>query len=299
MNQKPEFENQPLKGALFVLASSFVFALMGGVVKELSVSVSNPMIVFFRNIFALGFMVLWLRHHQSFAEMKTGVFRFHLLRSLSGLASMYCFFYTISQMQFAEAVLLSFTYPLFMPIMAYLWLNEPVSPHVRSAIIIGFIGMALIVKPGGDLFRPISLIGISSGILVSFSMVGIRRMSATEPSIRIVFYFTLISAIMSAFPLMWTAPIRFGVKEFFLLILTGLFAVIGQLLLTRGYSLAPAAQVGPFGYGNVVFSAVIGWLFWDEALDHLTFIGAMLICAAGILSTWRRNVLPEVINQPH
>ena len=294
MDKEFELRHQPIKGAAFVLASSLIFALMGGVVKELSMSVSNVLIVFFRNIFAFGFMSLWLKHHHLFASMKTGVFRFHLLRSLSGLASMYCFFYAISQMQFAEAVLLSFTYPLFMPIIAYWWLSEPVSRYVRAAVIIGFVGMALIVKPGGDLFRPISLIGISSGILVSLSMVGIRRMSATEPPIRIVFYFTLISAIVSALPLMWT-PVILGVRDFFLLILTGLFAVIGQILLTRGYSLAPAAQVGPFGYGNVVFSAIIGWMFWDEALDHLTFIGAMLICTAGILSTWRQNVSPETV----
>ncbi|NJL59933.1 MAG: DMT family transporter [Desulfobacteraceae bacterium] len=204
------------------------------------------------------------------------------------------FFYAISQMQFAEAVLLSFTYPLFMPILAYWWLNEPVSRYVRAAVIIGFVGMALIVKPGGDLFRPIALIGISSGILVSLSMVGIRRMSATEPPIRIVFYFTLISAIVSALPLMWT-PIMLGIREFFLLILIGLFAVIGQIFLTQGYSLAPAAQVGPFGYGNVVFSAIIGWMFWDEALDNLTFIGAMLICTAGILSTWQHKTVPEAV----
>ncbi len=294
MNQEFEFHHQPIKGALFVLASSLVFALMGGVVKELSASVSNALIVFFRNIFALGFMTLWLKHNHLFGSMKTGVFRFHLLRSLSGLASMYCFFYAISQMQFAEAVLLSFTYPLFMPILAYWWLNEPVSRYVRAAVIIGFVGMALIVKPGGDLFRPIALIGISSGILVSLSMVGIRRMSATEPPIRIVFYFTLISAIVSALPLMWT-PVMFGIRELCLLILIGLFAVIGQMLLTQGYSLAPAAQVGPFGYGNVVFSAIIGWMFWDEALDNLTFIGAMLICTAGILSTLQHKALPETV----
>lgn len=294
MERFSELRNEPLKGALFVLASSLVFAIMGGLVKELSFSVSNYLIVFFRNIFAFGFMIIWLKHKHLFKEMKTGVFRFHLLRALSGLASMYCFFYAISQMQFAEAVLLSFTYPLFMPILAYLWIKEPVTRQIKAAILIGFIGMALIVKPGGDLFRPIALIGISSGILVSLSMVGIRRMSATEPPMRIVFYFTLISTVLSALPMMWN-PVTLNIRESFLLIVIGLCAVIGQLLMTKGYSLAPAAQVGSFGYGNVVFSAIIGWMFWDEALDHLTFIGAMLICTAGILSTWQYNALPERI----
>ena len=111
-------------------------------------------------------------------------------------------------------------------------------------------------------------------------------MSATEPVIRIVFYFTVLSTVFSAGPLLWAwrSP---QPAIWWLLILIGLLATIGQFFLTKGYSFAPAAQVGPFTYSNVVFAILIGWIFWEEALDLLTWVGALLTCIAGIITTRR------------
>jgi drug/metabolite transporter (DMT)-like permease len=111
-------------------------------------------------------------------------------------------------------------------------------------------------------------------------------MSTSEPTIRIVFYFTVLGTLISAVPLVWSwqSP---QPKIWWLLVLIGLLAAVGQMLLTKGYSLAPAAQVGPFTYGNVVFATVLGWLFWDESLDYLTWVGAFMICIAGIITTRR------------
>jgi drug/metabolite transporter (DMT)-like permease len=80
----------------------------------------------------------------------------------------------------------------------------------------------------------------------------------------------------------WQSP---QPELWWLLILIGLLAVVGQFLLTKGYSLAPAAKVGPFSYSNVVFAMLIGWVLWGESLDFLTWVGAFLICIAGIVTT--------------
>jgi drug/metabolite transporter (DMT)-like permease len=118
----------------------------------------------------------------------------------------------------------------------------------------------------------------------ALAMVSIRRMSSSEPTIRIVFYFTVFGTLISAIPLiwLWQSP---KAEIWWLLVFMGLLAAVGQFLLTKGYSLAPAAKVGPFSYSNVVFAMLLGWVLWGESLDLLTWAGAFLICVAGIITT--------------
>lgn len=281
-----KYRNQPLAGALFVLGASFMFAMLGALVKTVSPFLNNEMVVFFRNLFALLFILPWISLSRPRGGFRTGCFQLHLLRSAAGLGAMYCFFYAIAHLQLSEAFLLSATSPLFIPLIAYVWMREPVTRNVRGAVIIGFVGIVLILKPGFGIFQPEMFVALTAGVLVAMAMVTIRRMSAMEPALRIVFYFTVISTLISAVPLAWswesTQP---GI--WWVLILIGLLAVIGQFLLTQGYSLAPAAQVGPLTYGSVVFATINGWLFWGEALDLMTWAGAILICIAGIITTRR------------
>jgi drug/metabolite transporter (DMT)-like permease len=284
--QTENYRNQPLTGAICVLIASFVFAILGALVKVVSSSLPNEMVVFFRNICALIFILPWYWYSRPFGGIRTNCFQLHLLRSITGLGAMYCFFYAIAHLQLSEAYLLITTAPLFIPVIAYGWMREPVASNVRRAIIIGFIGILLILKPGFGIFQPVALVGLGAGVFAALAMVSIRRMSATEPVIRIVFYFTVLSTVFSAGPLLWAwrAPPS---QIWWLLILIGLLATIGQFFLTKGYSLAPAAQVGPFTYSNVVFAILIGWIFWGEALDLLTWAGALLTCIAGIITTRR------------
>jgi len=248
----------------------------------------NEVIVFFRNFSALICFLPWLTLPRNRRQLKTSWFRFHLLRSMAGLGAIYCLFYTLAHLQLAEAVLLSFTTPLLIPLIARIWLKEPVSRQTGTVILLGFLGVVLILKPGPNVFRPVALVGVASALLASISMVTIRRMENTEPAIRIVFYFSCLSTLVSAFPLIrvWETP---SGHFWLVLFALGLVAVIGQLLLTKGYSLAPAAQVGPFVYANVIFSTFIGWWFWDEYLDIWSGIGALLVCLTGIISTYQRG----------
>lgn len=280
------YRNYPLAGALFVLSASFTFAAMGALIKIVSTSLSNEMVVFFRNFCALVFILPWIWYSRSFGNIKTSFFQFHLVRSLAGLSAMYCFFYSIAHLQLSEACLLASTAPLFIPVIASIWIREPVARKVRGAIIIGFMGIVLILKPGTGVFQPVAIVGLAAGMFAALAMVTIRRMSASEPTIRIVFYFSALGTLMSAVPLLWSWKFP-QPKIWCFLFLIGMMAAFGQILLTKGYSLAPAAQVGPFTYGNVVFATFLGWLFWGESLDPLTWIGAVLICIAGIIATRR------------
>jgi drug/metabolite transporter (DMT)-like permease len=280
------YRNQPILGALFVLGASFMFAMLGTLVKVVSVSLNNEMVVFFRNACSLIFILPWLVCSRPSGGIKTSCLQLHLLRSAAGLGAMYCFFYAIAQLRLSEAFLLFSTSPLFIPLIAYMWLRERVTTSAGWAVIAGFIGIVLILRPGFGIFQPAMLVALAGGFLAAIAMVTIRRMSFSEPAIRIVFYFTIFSTAISAGPLSWSwqSPLP---GMWWLLILIGLLAAVGQFFLTTGYSLAPAAQVGPLTYGNVVFATLNGWIYWGETMDLLTWAGAFLVCMAGIITTRR------------
>jgi drug/metabolite transporter (DMT)-like permease len=280
------YRNSPLAGALYVLSASFTFAAMGALIKIVSTSLPNEMIVFFRNFCALVFILPWIWYSRSLGGIKTSFFQLHLLRSVAGLSAMYCFFYSIAHLRLSEACLLASTAPLFIPVIAWIWIREPVARKVRGAILIGFIGIVLILKPGIGVFQPIAIVGLAAGMFAALAMVCIRRMSASEPTIRIVFYFSALGTLISAVPILWSWQYPQPTIWCYL-VLIGVMAALGQILLTKGYSLAPAAQVGPFTYGNVVFATFLGWFFWGESLDPMIWAGAVLICIAGIIATRR------------
>ncbi|MBN1634896.1 MAG: DMT family transporter [Deltaproteobacteria bacterium] len=282
--QVEKYSNKPIAGALYMLGSALVFAMLGALVKTLSQSLSNEMVVFFRNVFALIFIIPWVWYRKPVGGIKTSKYHLHMLRSAAGLGAMYCYFYALAHMKLGEAVLLNYTTPLFIPIIAYVWIKESVPRKVIAAVIIGFAGIILILKPGSGLFDPVAIIALTAGILASFSFVTIRRMAPTEPPVRIVFYYTLLATVFSCVPLLWAWQTP-GTTLWWILILTGLVAVSGQLLMTKSYNLAPAAQVSPFMYAIVVFATIMGFLFWGESLDILSLGGALLVCLAGIMAT--------------
>ena len=282
--------NRPLAGSLQMLGSTLAFAGVGALAKLAMTSLETEMVVFFRNFMALVIMMPWLliRHRQTiFHTRRPGL---HLLRAAAGLGAMYCIFFALNHLQLGEAVLLSFTAPLFIPLVACWWLKESVSIQTRLAIVIGFVGVALILKPGSGVLRVAAFVGLMAGVMMAIAQVGIRRLSTTEPAMRIVFYFTLISTVVSAIPLIWSwqmAPLKIWVA----LVGVGVLAVIGQVMMTNGYRLAPAARIGPISYANVLFSTLLGWLFWSESLDLLTWVGAVLICLAGIMTSYQRDTI--------
>ncbi len=268
------------RAALYMTLSALLFSGMGAIVKFTSAHLPTEMVVFFRAAMGLVALLPWVLR-DGWSLLRTTRLSMHLTRSLAGLAAMYCFFYAIAHLKLADATLLNYSTPLFIPFIAWFWMREPVAAPVRAAIVLGFAGVALILKPGYALFQPAALIGLASGLLAAIAMVSIRRLSRTEPVTRIVFYFTLVSTLVSAVPLFWTWTPP-GAEAWVLLAIMGVLATGAQLLMTRAYAHAPAAHVGPFSYLTVVFAAIVGWTLWDETPDTLSFVGAMLVCLAGV-----------------
>ena len=277
----------PLGGALQVVAAGVLFALMGAGVKAVAATQPNVVIVFFRNASGLLVLLPWIGW-SGVRALRTSVFHLHLLRGLAGLAAMYCFFFTLGRLQLADAVLLNYTLPLFMPVIAWLWLGEEMNRAVWLAVGLGFAGVALIVKPSEGLVNPVALVGLCAGILAALAQVAIRRLTRTESTARIVFYFSLISTVVSAAPL---SVVRFHLSTWDagLLVAVGVLAALAQILLTRGYASAPAARVGPFIYSSVLFAGMLDWVLWGHLPDLLSLAGACLVCLGGAAAMVRRR----------
>jgi len=276
------------RGALFAVLAAAAFALMSACIKAASASVGTPVIVFFRSAVGMAVLLPWLLRHGT-AAIRTRRPGGHLWRAGFGICAMYCFFYAIAHLHLAEAILLTYSTPLFIPFIGWLWIRELPPPVIFPAVALGLVGIALIVKPGAALaLSPASAVGVLSGVCAASAMVSIRRIADTEPAARIVFYFSALSTAISAVPLLWAwrtpAPAALA-----LLVGTGVLATAGQLCLTRAYSLAPAARIGAFTYVAVVFGGLIGWALWDEAPDAASLAGMALVIACCLLAGWRRE----------
>ena len=268
-----------------------MFASMGVTIRIASTELSNEMVVFLRSTFGLVILFPWLCK-KGLKNLATRRPAAHILRALSGLAAMYCFFYAIANLQIAEAVLLNYCSPLFIALIALFWLGEKVTKLIIAAIIIGFLGICLILKPGFGSFSYAAWIGLVSALFAAIAMVAIRNLASTEPTYRTVFYYSLTATIVSAIPMIWSWQIP-DWNMLLIMALAGLFATLGQFLLTYSYSLVPAAQVSPFSYTTVIFAAVYGWLFWSELPDIYMYIGAVLVIIAGIMAK-QSSSMPQI-----
>jgi drug/metabolite transporter (DMT)-like permease len=275
------YKQNLLLGAVFILLSEFMFASMGAIVKQLTQTLPSEMAVFMRNLFALA-LLLPLVWSNSAITLRTQVIHLHLLRSAAGVSAMYCFFYALANLPLADGLLLKMTSPLFMPMIAWYWLGEPLYRSILLAIGVGFLGVALVLNPDGE-FNQVALVGLLGGGLASLAKVSLRRLGRTEPSVRVVFYFAFLSSLISAVPMLWNWQ-QPSFTQWWLFALLGLVGTLGQLLLTRGYAIAAAARISPFTYSSVLFGAAYGYLFWGETLSLQFVFGALLIGLAGILA---------------
>ncbi len=270
-----------LLGAMLIIASELMFASMGACVKALSTSLPNEMTVFLRNIFGLILLSPLILRSRT-ALLQTTIMHLHLLRAIAGLSAMYCFFYALGNLQLADGMLLKMTAPLFMPLIAIMWLGERARRLTLLAIPVGFVGVALVLSPDGE-FNWIALIGLLGGAFAALAKVTVRRLGHSEPSIRVICYFALFATPISAIPMLWSwqtpTPNELG-----LALLIGMFGVSGQFLLTRGYAVASASNVSPFTYFSVIFGATYGYLLWDETLSSTFIAGALIIAVAGVMA---------------
>lgn len=282
--------NPFLLGALLLTCGEGMLTLMAAVIKHVSPEVSTEMVVFLRSLFGLAVLAPIVARHGSslFTSSRPGTMA---IRALAGLAAMYGFFYVIAHLPLAEATLVKLTTPFFMPLIGWFWLKERIGRHNATAIVVGFIGVLFILRPGAATFDPHALVGIVAALLASVAMVAIRDMNDDEPPDRIVFHFGVVSTLVSAVPLLWAWQTP-ATHLWPWLVAMGVFGTAGQLMITRAFQVAPPGRVGPFTYTSVVFAALIGWLAWDETLYVTTIVGSVLIFIASLINLYGASRRP-------
>lgn len=274
----------PLLKALACLTlAAFLFSIMGVCIRYASHSVDNATIVFFRNFIGL-FIFLPLILNKGISFFKTEKLWMHTWRSVVGLTAMYGFFYAIAHLKLSNAMVFTYSSPIFIPLIAWLFLKEKITSSMLVAAGIGLIGVLCVAKPDSGMFNLMSGIGLGASFLAAMAFVTVRALTSTEPPERIVFYFCFIGSLISMLPMFWLwRPYTF--KELGLFIAAGLLANISQLFLSNAYKLAPAGQIGPVNYIAIIFAGIWGYIFWQEIPDSLSILGftcilvAILICS--------------------
>ncbi len=278
------------RAAGFMVAAAFLFALMSVMVKVLAHSLPNAMVVFLRSSLSLLVLLPPLLA-RGLGPLYTVHLREHVVRGTVGMAAMYCFFFVIGKLGLAEALLLNYSLPLFIPLVERAWLGEPVPRGIWKPLAIGMLGLILILKPGLGLFQPAAMVGVLGALFAATAQVGVRRLTLTESVTKIVFYFSICSTVIGLGPALfaWVTPTASSIPIILAMVAAG---TVAQLMMTRAYQLAPAAQVGPFIYGSVAFAALFDWAIFSRHPDGLSSFGTALVVAAGILALPRPRAPP-------
>lgn len=274
-----------VKGAFYAIACYLCVALMSVCSKIASQNVSILTIVFFQN--AICFLINLpkvLKH--GVKGLKTEHPYLHFTRDLAGLLSFSFLFFSIQTIPLANAVLLQNTAPLWIPFIIWIWFKKKVPSHLWYSILIGFLGVIFILKPSSKIIDLHSLMGLFSGIFLAISLLAIRRLAATEPMPRVLFYYFLLGTLFSApFAAKEIIPSLSGMV-FFPLLGVALFFFLAQVFITLAFGHSKASTLSPLSYSAVLFSAIFDGVIWGKIPDIWSAIGMILVILGGISAVY-------------
>lgn len=286
---QPETDIQSIRrGILYVLGAVLVFSAVNVLVKWTVAEYPINEVLFFRNAFALIPAIALVAANGGLKSLRTARPAAHLLRGLLGVGAMAALFLSFQMMPLADATAISFVQPLFLTALSVPFLGEQVGKYRWSAVIVGFIGVLVMIQPGAGSFDSGAAVGLISAFLMAGAFVLVRRLSTTESSSAIVFYFAVISTLATAvaLPLGWRTP---TLPDFFLLALLGLAGGTGQFLMTQAFRLAPAAVIAPFNYTSMIWAALFGFLIWGDLPTAALLFGGSIVIASGLYILYRET----------
>jgi drug/metabolite transporter (DMT)-like permease len=268
----------------FSLLAAFFYTILAFTIKFTEQYLPNSVLIFFRQLIGLIILlpIIPLKLG-SYKALKTKVFPLHMLRVFASLSAMFCLYFALRYLPLTDAVLLTYTRPLFIPFVVYLWFRKKWTRNTWIGILVGFLGVVLILDPDKMIINIASLVGLGAGMFGAIAFTTIRRLTRTEPSERITFYYMALSLPLAAFPMAnaWQMPTLF---EWGLLIIIGALAVIYQLFLSRAYRHAKAVKVGTLLYSSVAFAYLIDFATGKHILPFTAIIGIILIVVGSIVA---------------
>jgi drug/metabolite transporter (DMT)-like permease len=291
---------KPLLGIALKILSALAFTLMAAVVKALSVRYPVGQLIFCRSFFALIPLMIWLgTQGPILANIKTLRFGSHVRRGLIGATGMLCGFISLRTLPLPDAVAIGYAAPLLAVVLAALVLKETVRIYRWSAVAVGFIGVLIMLSPH---LNPGTLAAITSGgaatgaafglagaFCSAWAMTEVRRLTRSETTGAIVFYFTVLTSVIGLVTIVfgWVPPLSLG--DAALMVLMGILGGIGQILLTSSYRHGDASLVAPFEYTSMIWAVALGWVMFGDVPQEVVLLGAAVVIAAGIFVIWREH----------
>ncbi|WP_134143943.1 DMT family transporter [Paraburkholderia sp. BL6665CI2N2] len=268
----------------------FCFALVDALAKFVALQYPANEITFFRMLFGLApAFAMCMRGRPLRERLRTLDIRTQTLRALTLLAALGLFFAGLPYVPLSEAVAIVYAETLFVIVLAPLILNEALRGRDAAAAALGFVGVLLIVRPSSDQsawYGPLLL--ILSAIFGALSIIQIKRFRPTDDSSAAVLYFTIIGALVSGISLLfaWRTPTAGALA---VMVLLGILASAGQLLMTMAFRQANASALAPYNYTSIVWATIFGYVVWGETVGLVSSAGIALIVGSSISVAIRRK----------
>ena len=278
----------------WMLVAGFLFATMGVFVKLGSAQFGSAELAFYRSVVTFVTMLGVVRVRGG--SLRTPHFGMHVVRSAVGAISLMAYFHAIGELPLATAQTPNYTSPIFLAIASVALLREPLSGRLVAAILLGFAGVALLLRPTFEEGKQgAALLGLASGVLAAWAYLSVRTLGRMgEPDWRVVFWFGLVAAIMCAGWQGATSTFhRVTWSNVWMLAGMGACGTAAQVAMTRAYRTGDTLVVGALSYSTLVFGAIATMLVWKQRLAAPEWIGMAVIVASGILALRAERASPR------
>lgn len=270
-----------LLGTMLMLAAMVLLPVMDGLAKGLSERYPVPMIVWARYLFHLSCMLpflLWRFGARGLVPKQLGL---QVARGTLLLAGTSLFFFALSLLPQATALALFFVSPLVVTVLAPLLLGERVGGWRVLAVLVGFVGIMLILKPGSGSFSFGAALALGAGVLHGFYMLFTRRLAGSAPPLVTLGYTAVVGAVVMSgiVPFVW---VRVAPADFAIMVLLGILAAGGHFLLIKAFDHSPATWLAPVGYFEMVTAVIYGYLAYGDLPDALSWLGILVVVGAGV-----------------
>jgi drug/metabolite transporter (DMT)-like permease len=283
----PRRDRIPL-GILLMVSATILFSGASAISKWLVAAYPPGEVLFTRTLISLIAVAAFILPRTGFAVYRTARLHHHLARSVSQGVSQTSLVIAFSLMPLAGAMAISFSSPLWATLVSALIFKEMVGPARWIALLIGFVGVLIVTRPGADAFQIGALFALANAILYGSVTAAVRRMTATESAETLTLYqLTFLTLFFTCLlPFGWTTPTWFDVG---LMTFNGVSNAVGQYLWTRALVLAPASAVAPFHYTSLVWALIIGFLVWGDVPTIGLLIGSAIVVTMGLFLLWRET----------
>lgn len=271
---------QEHNGLFFALGTALISSVSALMIRWTPLPV--PTILFFR--FAICTLSVLPFLMQKKVIMTSVSIRKHCLRAICGLLSMGCFFYSINHLSVMNALTFSNTAPLFLPLVIFLWLKQIIPKIEFLALLIGFLGVIVILRPSENIHLIAAFIGLFGGLCGAFVQTGIRQLARTESTKQILTHYFVISCFVTFFPMIYYWEPISSPKLWMNLGILGLLALAMQYCYTKSLQHAGSIKVSAINYLAVPLGGGLGWWFFQETPSFWVLIGTCLILCGGTIA---------------